>query len=103
MNFNICKKALLVLLAVSFFLVGCSSGAPDEAIKQAIINSQPTLKGGGFVLVKYEITNTYTREIEGETYHFYDYNGEISSAFAETHNPIQGSVGLVHRGDSWYF
>lgn len=111
MNFNICKKALLLLLAVSFVLVGCSSGAPDDAIQQAITDNQNTLKYKLYILDDFKITNSYTRELGDETYYVYEYDANVHACDGcvgkipqlKQTDVLQGSVSLVKRGDSWYF
>lgn len=110
MHFNICKKALLALIAISAILTGCSSGAPDEAIKQAIIENQWKLKSKVYIMDDYEITNSYTKELGDETYYIYEYDAHVRacpgctiSAMVKETATLQGSVSLVQRGDNWYF
>lgn len=104
------RTALAALvLALTTLLAGCSS-PPDAVIEEAIINKHGGLKMKIYTLENYEITNSYTQEINGETYYVYDYAGNVKAYSDEVrmsgfkvNDTISGTVSIVKRGDNWYF
>lgn len=95
--------ALVMGLAVMASL-GCSQKPNDDVIKGAIQGSDEITRTN-FVITEYEILNSYDREIDGETFYFYDYVAQASpvqgSAWKEP-KTMSGTVTLVKRGDAWY-
>lgn len=106
-KFRILTVAAVISLVS--ILSGCSS-PPDDIIEKAIINNHPSLQGGNwYTLDRYEINNSYTREIAGETVYVYDYTMHAKSvkempadgAF-KNNVSASGTVNIVKRGDVWY-
>lgn len=111
MKIHIAQNAMFSLIALSLLITGCSSGAPDEAIKQAIMDNQNTLKHKLYILDDFTVTNSYTREFGDETYYVYEYDADVHACDGcvgkipqlKPNAVLQGSVSLVQRGDNWYF
>ena len=60
-------------------------------------------------IIDLEITNDYTQEQGNETVYVYDYRAQVKHhpdmlAFItnKEEGTYEGSIALVHRGDSWY-
>lgn len=105
------RLAMSVLLALSLVapLVGCSSGPQDEVIGNAIKETDSTIRQGAYVLDTFEVTNSYTREIGGETVYVYDYAGNVVAKNEmvtregfPANGKIEGTISVVQRGDAWY-
>lgn len=103
--------AAICMAAAALSLSGCSE-PPDDVIQQAIIDDHDALKEHVYELTRFEVTNSYEREISGETATVVEYTGETKLAnrnlnlgFGITlkdNDTVQGTIVLVKRGNSWY-
>ena len=90
-------KVRLTLLAFAFFALTACSGAPsDDVLEWAIGQKHSSIQMGVVKMKDYEIDNSYTREIEGESVFFYDYAANTSMGI------VRGSFSVVKRGEKWY-
>lgn len=111
MKIHLYRSFALAIIALSLFLTGCSSGAPDDVIKEAIAKNHNTIQYKLYFMDDYKITNSYTREMNGETYYVYEYDVNVHACDGcvgkipqlKKTDTLQGSVSLVQRGDKWYF
>lgn len=88
------NKSRVLLMALAFLTVaGCSKTPPDDVLEWAIGRQIPT---AAVKMSGYEITNHYTREIRGETIHYYDYSAKVNGSI------LNLKFALVSRGDKWY-
>ena len=56
--------------------------------------------GLGNKLIKYKLTNHYTRKIDGEKFHVYDYVAEVKTVAGPEIQ--EGTVYIIKRGSDWY-
>jgi len=56
--------------------------------------------GLGNKLIKYKLTNHYTRKIDGEKFHIYDYVAEVKTVAGP--DIQEGTVYIIKRGSGWY-
>jgi hypothetical protein len=108
-----------IAITISILLIfsGCSHKPDEETIQSGLQNyvekTTIDLTGMGHVmpnlaqyggpknkLVDYRITNKYTKKVDGENYYIYDFEADIRHYAGE--GTIQGSIGFVKRGESWY-
>lgn len=108
-----------LIIACLFILSGCG-GPPDDAITQAILLDGAKKSGitqsffvegvneGSISIVKQEITNSWTEEIEKEKVYFYEYDLEFEFLQHKgllrkglKRNPT-GRVSIVQKGEKWY-
>lgn len=88
------KKSRVLLMALAFMAsAGCSKAPSEDVLKWAIGKQIPiaAIKMSG-----YEITNSYTRDINGETIYFYEYTAKLPST------SMNLKLALVERGNKWY-
>ena len=88
------KKSRKFLIAFAFLAsVGCSKAPSEDILKWAIGKQIPI---AAVKMTGYEITNNYTRDINGETIYYYDYTATVNGSI------LNLRFALVHRGDKWY-
>jgi len=107
---HILKAMMLVFtLMLCLALVGCG-GPSDDIVRGAVKKDLDSKRGFNIgEIIDLEITNDYTQEQGNETVYVYDYRALVK------HHPdmlvfitnkeegtYEGSIALVHRGDSWY-
>lgn len=105
-------KSITLILFIA--LVGCSSGAdmPEESVIRNVIAKTSGI-GGIYNLDTYEITNSYSREVDGEEHVTIEYQGVFNmkdqwkgtSTFSADPEQVTkpGSITVVKRGSKWYF
>lgn len=93
----------LIFLSVVFMLCGACSDKPSEdVLKWAIAEKHPSIAVGAIKMESYEITNSYTREIENEEVFFYDYAIKTQKNMFVPNGLVTGNFSLVKRGEKWY-
>lgn len=100
-------SAILTTLAAVVLLQGCSSGPSDDVIEKALKQKHSSLQFGIYELDDFDITNSYTREVGGETVHYLDYVMYVEAAdeargTVKDSDETTGTLALVMRGDKWY-
>lgn len=101
------NRTIFALMIVIIGSTGCSSGPPEDIVKDAISKSYSEVQSGWYKITEYEITNSYTREMDDETVHFLDYvvhfkQNEESAYELPSLDAKEGTISLVKRGDKWY-
>lgn len=87
-------KSRTFLMALAFLAsAGCSKAPSEDILKWAIGKQIPV---AAVKMTGYEITNDYTRDINGETIYIYDYTAKVNGS------DLNLTFALVHRGDKWY-
>lgn len=71
-------------------------------LKWAIGEKHPSIAVGAIKMESYEITNSYTREIENEKVFYYDYSIKVKNSMFVPNGGINGTLTLVKRGEKWY-
>lgn len=94
-------KATLVSL-VFVLCAACSDKPSDDVLKWAIGEKHPSIAVGVFKMESYEITNSYTREIENEKVFYYDYSVKVNKNAFVPNGLVNGTLSLVKRGEKWY-
>lgn len=101
-----------VLFCVS--LCGCSSNPPEDSLKECILTGTSYIFGyreGKIDIDSYNITNKYTRIINGEKVNVYEVEYKIrltpkaeGAKLAPEHFQLHRNIfGLVKRGKKWYY
>lgn len=93
----------LIFLSLAFALcAACSEKPSDDVLKWAIGEKHPSIGLGAIKMESYDITNSYTREVEGEEIFYYDYSVKVQKNMFVPNGLVNGSISLVKRGDKWY-
>ena len=108
MNFKFLTLILFTLLT------GCSAGLdlPEDKIIRIAIDRSAGV-GDVYKLNSYDITNSYSRLVNGEEYVTIEYIGtfDMKDSWKERHNypkeshqiKQSGTLSVVKRGNQWYF
>lgn len=101
--------SLLIVLMLAVILVGCG-GPPDDVVHNAVkAHLDEKYDSNIGEILELEIVNSYTKEVDGDTVHTFDYE-----ALVKHHQDIlvfftnkkeatyTGAIRLVKNGDRWY-
>lgn len=93
-------------------LAACASNeAPKSVIMEAVINSENVLWQTNFTFDNLKITNSYTKIVDNETVHFYDYtidahpkdpSNKNVEAMMGGEQTQSGEIEVVKRGNEWF-
>lgn len=110
------SAVICIALIVAYGLFGAvfSSAPPAKVVRIAVsrdVGGSVTMADGitqnelakfglGNSLKSFKITNHYTRKINGEKFHVYDYVAQVASISGA--RTSEGTLYLVKRGSEWY-
>lgn len=106
----------IIILCIIFIFSGCfgtpTSDIVEWGVQDYISDASVDFTGMGHYLpnlsqygyknelISFEVINKYSRKIEGEKYFIYEFEANIKHYGGES--IINGTIGLIRRGDSWY-